>query len=87
MSGATEKIYKSHEARGSELRTKDPDVGGPVTAPTSSLERKDIYLPYAQTAGARAGHAYYCFCTKEDAWTERRAAAEAEKKGEDLEIR
>lgn len=54
-----------------------PDVGGPV-GPYIQSQRKDLYLPYAQQL-VKTGHAYYCFCTKEEL-EERRAACEA--KGE-----
>ena len=51
-----------------------PDVGGDY-GPYIQSERKATYLPYAQQLVA-SGHAYYCFCTKEEL-EERRAAAEA----------
>ena len=51
-----------------------PDVGGDY-GPYIQSQRKALYLPYAQQLVA-SGHAYYCFCTKEEI-EERRKAAEA----------
>jgi glutamyl-tRNA synthetase len=40
-----------------------PDIGGPY-APYVQSERLGFYRPYAEQLVA-AGHAYYCFCSKE----------------------
>jgi glutamyl-tRNA synthetase len=40
-----------------------PDVGGPC-GPYRQIERKEIYLKYAQQL-VQSGHAYYCFCSPE----------------------
>ncbi|MBE5767444.1 MAG: glutamate--tRNA ligase [Clostridiales bacterium] len=71
--GAVEKIYASLRAAG--LRYDEgPDVGGPY-APYVQSERKDQYLPFAQQL-VESGHAYYCFCTKEELDERRQAASE-----------
>jgi len=41
-----------------------PDIGGPV-GPYVQSQRKEIYLKYARQL-IESGHAYYCFCTKEE---------------------
>ena len=76
VEGATEVIYDTLRDCGMNW-DEGPDVGGDY-GPYIQSERKDIYLPYAQQL-VESGHAYYCFCTKEEL-DERRAAAEA--KGE-----
>ena len=71
--GATEVIYDT--LRGCGLSWDEgPDVGGPV-APYVQSQRKDTYLPYAKKL-VQSGHAYYCFCSKEEL-DERRARVEA----------
>ncbi len=74
--GATEVIYDTLRGCGMTW-DEGPDVGGPV-GPYIQSERKDLYLPYAKQL-VESGHAYYCFCTKEEL-DERRKAAE--EKGE-----
>lgn len=73
VEGATEVIYET--LRGCGINWDEgPDVGGPV-GPYIQSDRKAMYLPYAQQL-VKSGHAYYCFCTKEEL-DERRHAAEA----------
>jgi len=76
VEGATEVIYDTLKGCGMNW-DEGPDVGGPC-GPYIQSERKDLYLPYAKQL-VESGHAYYCFCTKEEL-DERRAACEA--KGE-----
>ena len=71
--GATEVIYDTLKGCGLTW-DEGPDVGGPC-GPYIQSERKDLYLPYAQQL-VESGHAYYCFCSKEEI-DERRAAVEA----------
>ena len=73
VEGATEVIYET--LRGCGLSWDEgPDVGGPC-GPYIQSERKDLYLPYAKQL-VETGHAYYCFCTKEEI-DARRAKVEA----------
>ena len=73
VEGATDVIYET--LRGCGLTWDEgPDVGGPC-GPYIQSERKDLYLPYAKQL-VESGHAYYCFCTKEEI-DERRAKVEA----------
>ena len=72
VEGATEVIYDT--LRGCGINWDEgPDVGGDY-GPYVQSERKDMYLPYAKQL-VESGHAYYCFCTKEEL-DERRAACE-----------
>ncbi len=73
VEGATEVIYQTLKECGLNW-DEGPDIGGPC-GPYIQSERKQLYLPYAQQL-VKSGHAYYCFCTKEEL-DERRAAAEA----------
>ncbi|MBQ6400469.1 MAG: glutamate--tRNA ligase [Clostridia bacterium] len=73
VEGATQVIYDTLRDCGINW-DEGPDVGGDY-GPYIQSERKATYLPYAQQLVA-SGHAYYCFCTKEEL-EERRAAAEA----------
>ena len=73
VEGATEVIYDTLRGCGMNW-DEGPDVGGDY-GPYVQSERKNIYLPYAQQL-VESGHAYYCFCTKEEL-DERRAACEA----------
>jgi len=73
VEGATEVIYDTLRACGLNW-DEGPDVGGPC-GPYIQSERKDTYLPYAEQL-VQSGHAYYCFCSKEEI-DERRAAVEA----------
>lgn len=52
-----------------------PDVGGPC-GPYRQSERLHLYESYANEL-VQAGHAYYCFCTREQLEEERRAAVDA----------
>ena len=72
--GATEIIYETLKGCGLTW-DEGPDVGGPC-GPYVQSDRKDLYLPYAQQL-VKSGHAYYCFCSKEEI-DERRAKVEAE---------
>ena len=73
VEGATQVIYDTLRDCGMNW-DEGPDVGGEY-GPYIQSERKDLYLPYAKKLVA-SGHAYYCFCTKEEL-AERKAAAEA----------
>lgn len=73
VEGATQVIYDTLRDCGINW-DEGPDIGGDY-GPYIQSERKDLYLPYAKQLVA-SGHAYYCFCTKEEL-EERRAAAEA----------
>ena len=73
VEGATQVIYDTLKGCGIDW-DEGPDVGGPC-GPYVQSDRRDLYLPYAQQL-VESGHAYYCFCTKEEL-DERRAAAEA----------
>lgn len=73
VEGATEVIYDTLRDCGMNW-DEGPDIGGDY-GPYIQSERKNIYLPYAQQL-VDSGHAYYCFCTKEEL-EERRTAAEA----------
>ena len=73
VEGATEVIYETLRACGLNW-DEGPDVGGPC-GPYIQSERKDTYLPYAEQL-VESGHAYYCFCSKEEL-EERRAKVEA----------
>lgn len=71
--GAIDLIYKSMRQAGLYY-DEGPDIGGPC-APYIQSQRKNTYLPYAMQLVA-SGHAYPCFCTKEEL-EERRLAAQA----------
>lgn len=62
VEGATD-IIKSTLAITGLNYDEGPDVGG-ENGPYVQSERKDIYMKYAKML-VEAGHAYYCFCTKE----------------------
>ena len=76
MPGAIEVIYDTLRGCGISW-DEGPDIGGPV-APYVQSERKDSYLPYARQM-IHSGHAYYCFCSKEELALRRESA---ETKGE-----
>ena len=67
VEGAVDVIYKTLVDCGLDW-DEGPDVGGPV-APYVQTERRDLYLPYAELLVER-GHAYYCFCEKNEESTE-----------------
>jgi len=73
VEGATQVIYDTLRDCGMNW-DEGPDVGGDY-GPYIQSERKNLYLPYARQL-VESGHAYYCFCTKEEL-EERRQAAEA----------
>lgn len=73
VEGATDVIYNTLRECGIDW-DEGPDKGGSF-GPYIQSERKNIYLPYAQQL-VKTGHAYYCFCTKEEL-DERRKASEA----------
>ena len=73
VEGATEVIYDTLKGCGMHW-DEGPDVGGEY-GPYIQSERKNLYLPYAQQL-VESGHAYYCFCSKEEL-DERRAEVEA----------
>jgi glutamyl-tRNA synthetase len=52
-----------------------PDIGGPC-GPYRQSERLHLYESYANEL-IEAGHAYHCFCTREQLDAERRAAVDA----------
>ena len=60
--GAMDIIYDTLRETGL-LWDEGPDVGGGY-GPYIQSERKPIYMEYARKL-VEAGHAYYCFCTKE----------------------
>lgn len=73
VEGATQVIYDTLRGCGMAW-DEGPDVGGPC-GPYIQSQRKAMYLPFAQQL-VESGHAYYCFCTKEEL-EERRRQAEA----------
>ena len=73
VEGATEVIYDTLRDCGLNW-DEGPDIGGPC-GPYIQSERKDTYLPYAEQL-VKSGHAYYCFCSKEEI-EERREKVEA----------
>ena len=70
--GAVQLIYDSLRAAGLDY-DEGPDVGGDF-GPYIQTQRKDLYLPYALQL-LESGHAYPCFCTKEELEQRREAAA------------
>ena len=76
VEGAVDLIYRVLKEVGMNW-DEGPDVGGEY-GPYVQSERKPLYLPFAEQL-IKSGHAYRCFCTKEEL-DERRAAAQA--KGE-----
>ncbi|NCB31495.1 MAG: glutamate--tRNA ligase [Clostridia bacterium] len=73
VEGATELIYRTLKDVGMNW-DEGPDIGGEY-GPYVQSERKPLYLPYAEQLIA-SGHAYRCFCTKEEL-EERRSEASA----------
>ena len=71
VEGATQVIYDTLRDCGMNW-DEGPDVGGDY-GPYIQSERKDLYLPYAKQL-VESGHAYYCFCTKEELEARRQAA-------------
>ena len=73
VEGATDLIYRTLKDVGMNW-DEGPDIGGEY-GPYVQSERKSMYLPFAEQL-IKSGHAYRCFCTKEEL-EERRAAAAA----------
>lgn len=67
VEGAVDVIYKTMAECGLS-HDEGPDVGGPV-GPYIQTERRGLYKEYAELLIAR-GHAYRCFCDKDDEETE-----------------
>ena len=63
VEGATELIYRTLREVGMDW-DEGPDIGG-AYGPYVQSERKALYKPYAERLIA-SGHAYRCFCTKEE---------------------
>lgn len=61
--GAVDLIYQSMRLAGLTY-DEGPDIGGDY-GPYIQSQRKDTYLPYAMQL-VESGHAYPCFCTKEE---------------------
>ena len=73
--GAIDLIYKSMRLAGLDY-DEGPDVGGDY-GPYIQTQRRDLYPKYAWDL-VESGHAYCCFCTKEELDQQRK---EAESKG------
>ena len=73
VEGATDLIYRTLKDVGMNW-DEGPDIGGEY-GPYVQSERKSMYLPFAEQL-IKSGHAYRCFCTKEEL-EQRRAAAAA----------
>ncbi len=73
VEGAVELIYRTLKDIGINW-DEGPDVGGDF-GPYVQSERKNLYMPYAEQL-IKSGHAYRCFCTKEEL-EQRRAEAQA----------
>lgn len=73
VEGAVEVIYDTLKSVGMDW-DEGPDIGGDF-GPYVQSERKALYLPYAERL-IQTGHAYRCFCTREEL-EERRAEASA----------
>ncbi|MBQ8092980.1 MAG: glutamate--tRNA ligase [Clostridia bacterium] len=73
--GAIDLIYKSMHEAGLDY-DEGPDVGGDY-GPYIQTQRRDLYPKYAWQL-VESGHAYCCFCTKEELDAQRK---EAEAKG------
>ena len=71
VEGSVEVIYDTLKSVGMNW-DEGPDIGGDY-GPYVQSERKAMYLPYAEQL-VETGHAYRCFCTKEEL-EERRADA------------
>lgn len=68
VEGATEVIYETLKQTHLS-HDEGPDVGGDY-GPYVQSERKELYKKYAQML-VESGHAYYCFCTKDEEEKER----------------
>ncbi len=74
VDGAVELVYRVLKEVGINW-DEGPDIGGNY-GPYIQSERKDMYMPYAEQL-IKSGHAYRCFCTKEDIEAARANAQEA----------
>ncbi len=74
VEGAEDMVYRTLKTAGIDW-DEGPDKGGAFGPYVQSL-RKDMYLPYAKQL-VETGHAYYCFCTK-DELDARRSVVESE---------
>ncbi len=63
VEGATQVIYDTLKTAGMQ-HDEGPDIGGNY-GPYIQSERKGMYREYAEEL-VRNGHAYYCFCQKDD---------------------
>ena len=63
VEGATQVIYDTLKTAGIK-HDEGPDIGGDF-GPYIQSERKGMYKEYAEEL-VRNGHAYYCFCQKDD---------------------
>jgi glutamyl-tRNA synthetase len=72
VEGSVELIYRTLKDVGITW-DEGPDVGGDY-GPYVQSERKGLYMPYAEELIKR-GHAYRCFCTKEELENRREEAA------------
>lgn len=73
VEGATEVIYETLKQTHLS-HDEGPDVGGNY-GPYVQSERKDLYKKYAEML-VQNGHAYYCFCTKDEEEKEREKETE-----------
>ncbi len=73
VAGAVDVIFETLREVGMNW-DEGPDIGGPV-GPYVQSQRKDIYEEYAKRL-VESGHAYYCFCTKEELDERREQARE-----------
>ena len=76
VEGAEQVIYNTLAECGLK-HDEGPDVGGPV-GPYVQSERRELYGKYAKMLVDR-GHAYYCFCDKQDAEETSEELSDAEK--------
>ena len=72
VEGATQIIYRTLRDVGLDW-DEGPDIGGDY-GPYVQSQRKDLYLPYAERL-IQSGHAYRCFCTREELEARRQQAA------------
>ena len=72
VEGATDIIYNTLRATGLTW-DEGPDIGGPV-GPYVQSERMGMFKGYAEQL-VKSGHAYYCFCGKEELESMKRTVA------------
>ncbi|MEG1559762.1 MAG: glutamate--tRNA ligase [Clostridia bacterium] len=63
VEGAVDLVYRTLKDVGISW-DEGPDIGG-AYGPYIQSERKSLYMPYAEQL-IKSGHAYRCFCTKEE---------------------